>query len=63
MRRHARSLIHVLTLQLGTENVRFGVEVGVWRGELSADLLRTFPDLFLVMVDLWKPYDESAMHG
>ena len=63
MRKHARSLIRILTSQLGQEDVRFGVEVGVWRGELSADLLRSFPNLYLMMVDLWKPFDASAMHG
>jgi len=30
-----------------------GIEVGVWKGELSAELLRTFPDLILCMVDPW----------
>jgi len=59
MKKHARSLIRVLS-QL--ETVRFGAEVGVWRGELSADLLRTFPDLSLVMVDLWQPFGGSAMY-
>lgn len=62
MKKHARSLVRVLSYQFGTENIRFGAEIGVWRGELSADLLRSFPDLYLVMVDLWKPYDESAMY-
>jgi len=62
MRKHARSLIRVLTYQLGTENIHFGIEVGVWQGELSADLLQTYPDLFLVMVDLWQPLDNSTMH-
>jgi len=62
MKRHARSLVQVLTQQLGVDNVRFGTEIGVWRGELSADLLRSFPHLILVMVDLWGPFDRSAMY-
>ena len=62
MRRHAKSLVRVLTLQLGRENVRFGAEIGVWRGELSADLLRSFPDLYLFMIDLWEPIVDSSMH-
>lgn len=36
-----------------------GVEVGVHRGVLSATLLRTFPQLNLVMVDSWRAYDDS----
>ena len=63
MRKHARSLVQILTQHFGVGNVRFGAEVGVWRGELSADLLRTFPELCLVMVDLWKPFGDSAMHN
>ena len=62
MRRHARSLIRVLSYQLGTANVCLGAEIGVWRGELSADLLRSFPELILMMVDLWKPFGDSTMH-
>lgn len=61
MKTHARSLVKVLSHRIGTENVRLGTEVGVWRGELSADLLRSFPNLFLFMVDLWQPFDGSAM--
>jgi hypothetical protein len=30
-----------------------GVEVGVWRGKMSAELLRRLPRLFLIMVDRW----------
>lgn len=63
MKKHARSLVRVLTQQLGVDNVRFGAEIGVWRGELSADLLRTFPGLGLTMVDLWEPFGDSAMHN
>ncbi len=33
-----------------------GVEIGVHRGELSAALLRTFPQLFMIMVDPWESY-------
>jgi len=62
MRKHAKSLVRVLTLQLGRENVRFGAEIGVWKGELSADLLRSFPDLYLFMIDLWEPIIDSSMY-
>lgn len=30
-----------------------GVEVGVWRGQMSEELLRRAPSLFLYMVDPW----------
>jgi len=36
-----------------------GVEVGVFRGQLSAVLLRTRPDLSLVMVDSWLAQEEQ----
>ena len=32
-----------------------GVEVGVFRGELSVRLLQNIPELTLFMVDLWSP--------
>jgi hypothetical protein len=32
-----------------------GAEVGVWRGDMSAQLLRARPDLWLYMVDSWLP--------
>lgn len=35
-----------------------GVEVGVYRGEMSEALLRLCPDLTLWMVDDWKPASE-----
>ena len=36
-----------------------GVEIGVFRGETSATLLRTFPQLHLVMVDPWETYEST----
>lgn len=44
---------------LGTRDQLSGVEVGVHRGETSAALLRTFPRLFLVMVDPWDTYNSE----
>lgn len=35
-----------------------GAEVGVWRGDMSAQLLSR-PDLFLYMVDSWAPSEEQ----
>ena len=34
---------------------RRGAEVGVWRGEMSAQMLRLMPDLTLYMIDPWAP--------
>ena len=39
--------------RLGTGSF-IGAEIGVWRGDMSAVLLR-HPDLILYMVDNWKP--------
>jgi len=36
-----------------------GVEVGVHRGALSKQLLESFPDLILAMVDPWKSYEKD----
>lgn len=70
MRRHERSLIRVLTQESGSGSSKipgrcggFGVEVGVWQGHLSAQLLKAFPDLILIMVDLWAvPEGTTSMH-
>lgn len=36
-----------------------GVEIGVFRGETSVDLLAAFPQLYLMMVDPWETYESS----
>ena len=33
-----------------------GAEVGVWRGEMSKNLLSAMPRLTLYMIDRWKPH-------
>lgn len=53
MKTHTKSLIAVLSAQL--PHVYIGAEIGVWQGENSAHLLRTFPDLHLWMVDRYEP--------
>ena len=63
MRKHARSLVRVLEQQFGKQSVFYGAEVGVWKGELTADLLRFFPEVQIMMVDSWEPFDSSAMHS
>ena len=63
MRKHARSLCWVLNEQIGNNEVKEGVEVGVWKGELSRNLLQTFSNLSLVMIDLWRTTEENvSMH-
>jgi SAM-dependent methyltransferase len=59
MKRHIRSLCNIVE-GLGREVVT-GVEVGVWRGELSEALLRQYPKLGLVMVDPWLPNEDDPI--
>lgn len=37
-----------------------GVEVGVYRGDLSLKLLEAFPKLILHLVDVWEPSDSES---
>lgn len=55
------SLISFLKQVIG--NPRTGAEIGVWRGQLSRDLLRAFPDLYLMMIDLWENPNQNDDHG
>lgn len=61
MKRHAKSLVELLEQELGLSRVRTGAEVGVWRGELSQDLLLHFPFLTLHMVDAWENIKQVTM--
>ena len=64
MKKHARSLVRVIEDNFGREVNLHGVEVGVWKGELSSDLLSHFPNLQLIMVDLWRAEDDrGSMHA
>lgn len=40
----------------GTPGLR-GAEIGVYRADLSVELLQAIPDLLLILVDGWMPYD------
>lgn len=61
MRHYAeRRALAVLDRLEGTEDP-VGVEVGVYRGDMSAKLLKLCPDLTLHMVDNWKAADERAV--
>mgnify|MGYP000418634725 CR=1 FL=1 len=58
MKRHSGSLIGILRT---LPSVRTGAEVGVWTGENSLELLKTFPELELSMVDDYR--SESTDEG
>lgn len=56
-------IINALRLHLGGDAVDSlarirGVEIGVHRGGLSAELLRAFPNLFLYLIDPWQVYED-----
>lgn len=51
-KKHTRALAKIFGRRL--HPLRFGVEVGVWAGNNSANLLRQFPSLHLIMVDRWS---------
>ena len=38
-----------------------GVEVGVWEGEMSSQLLKVCPNMQLTMVDSYVPYDDPKL--
>ncbi len=52
MRTHSKILIHILSTNIG--NPTSGIEVGVLEGHNSFALLRSFKNLFLVMVDKYE---------
>ena len=52
MKTHERILASQIDLLPRSDLI--GAEIGVWRGSLSAAMLRRFSGLFLVMVDPWK---------
>lgn len=63
MKKHSRALIKVLESEL--PEVRRGAEIGVWQGGNSVCLLKSFPYLFLYMVDRYKALTpkESKAHA
>ena len=58
MKSHARSLLRLIK-SLGPQDSLLGAEIGVWKGELSAELLWHCPNLVLWMVDEWKPMQNN----
>lgn len=41
------------------EKSLIGAEVGVYKGSMSKNLLKSMPNLFLFMIDRWSEYSES----
>lgn len=58
MKTHCKSLISLIEKYTSFE-AKEGVEVGVWRGQTSEELLKRFPSLQLIMVDRWQAYGET----
>jgi hypothetical protein len=48
--------------RIGKDKKLLGAEIGVYKGEFSAQLLENIPGLKLVLIDRWEPYstEESA---
>lgn len=66
MRKHVGNLVkHISSIVCEGDVNRHlaGVEVGVWRGHTSADLLRMYPNLHLHMVDTWKEWPRGTSYG
>ncbi len=62
MGRHTKHLIQLIREVVGEPKI--GAEIGVWKGEGSANLLREFPAMTLIMVDPFKAYPpESVSQG
>ncbi len=61
MKQHTRSLIRIIRDKIGEP--RLGCEVGVWRGDMSRELLLAFPELHMWMVDRWEQYDSPKDGG
>lgn len=40
-----------------------GVEIGVWNGKCSLQLLKSYPFLYLYMVDQWKADDQDYINS
>lgn len=55
----SRALVHVIKENIGSP--KFGCEVGVWKGSNSRCLLKSFPDLNLLMVDLYRKHREVSV--
>lgn len=57
----SKAFASILRDHFGRDNSRVhtGVELGVHRGKLSAELLREFPLLTLYMIDEWRDYPKD----
>ena len=61
MKTHIRSVIKILDEEFGRQDQIRGVEIGVWKGELSERLLLEFPKLTLYLVDPWDDVEQVTM--
>jgi len=61
MKHYAKSLVHLFRHHFGQLRHIDGVEVGVWRGGLSKELMTHFPHLSLFMVDPWEAIETPTM--
>jgi hypothetical protein len=61
MKMHTRNLIRLIKETVGG-NPKNGAEIGVFRGENSEGLLKTFPDLEMVLVDTWREWEEGSSY-
>ena len=43
-------------------NATRGAEIGVWKGETSAAVLKEFPNLHLLCVDVWKEWKPGSVY-
>ncbi len=57
MKRHSRNFIRVVNERMSP---RAACEVGVWKGGNSECLLESFPELNLLMVDLYREHKEGS---
>ncbi len=60
MKKHCRSVIDAIRNAI--PDPRRGVEVGVWRGHISAGLLAAFPNLHLTMIDPWREWASNETY-
>lgn len=55
--------VQIIDLVGDTKKPLRGAEIGVYKAEMSADLLKHCPGLLLLLVDSWKPYDGGDWTG
>jgi len=61
--KHIRAILEVFNEHFGSQRPTIGAEVGVFKGNTSATLCKTFPGLKMIMVDLWKEWPADSPYG